>query len=74
MTCGSGSKTCCPGANAERFGEGTKIHTRVSRWAKSGVWERVFQHLTADADNEYTMIDSTVVRVHQHSAGAKKGR
>ena len=32
----------------------------------------MFQHLTADADNEYTMIDSTVVRVHQHSAGAKK--
>ena len=56
----------------ERFGEGTKIHTRFSRWAKSGVWERMFQHLAADADNEYAMIDSTVVRAHQHSAGAKK--
>src|SRR3954449_1793202 len=33
----------------ERFGEGTKIHTRFSRWAKSGVWERMFQHLAADA-------------------------
>src|ERR1700704_4951834 len=39
----------------ERFGEGTKIHTRFSRWAKSGVWERLFQHLAADADNEYAM-------------------
>ena len=56
----------------ERFGEGTKIHTRFGRWAKSGVWERMFQHLAADADNEYAMIDSTVVRAHQHSAGAKK--
>jgi hypothetical protein len=28
--------------------------------------------LAADADNEYAMIDSTVVRAHQHSAGAKK--
>jgi transposase len=45
---------------------------RSSRWAKSGVWERVFQHLAADADNEYAMIDSTIVRAHQHSAGAKK--
>jgi hypothetical protein len=32
----------------------------------------MFQHLAADADNEYALIDSTVVRAHQHSAGAKK--
>src|SRR3954454_21311713 len=32
----------------------------------------VFQLLAADADNEYAMIDSTIVRAHQHSAGAKK--
>ena len=56
----------------ERFGNGTKVHLRFCRWAKSGVWERVFQHLAADADNEYAMIDSTIVRAHQHSAGAKK--
>ena len=56
----------------ERYGEGEKIHTRFSRWAKSGVWERMFQHLAADADNEYAMIDSTIVRAHQHSAGAQK--
>ena len=56
----------------ERFGDGTKVHLRFSRWAKSGVWERVFQYFAADADNEYAMIDSTIVRAHQHSAGAKK--
>ena len=58
----------------ERFGDGTKVHLRFSRWAKSGVWELVFQHLAADADNEYAMIDSTIVRAHQHSAGAPKKR
>ena len=56
----------------ERFGDPIKVHTRFSRWAKSGVWERIFRHLAADADNEYAMIDSTVVRAHQHSAGAQK--
>jgi transposase len=56
----------------ERFGDEVAVHLRFSRWAKSGVWERLFQHLAADADNEYAMIDSTIVRVHQHSAGAKK--
>ena len=32
----------------------------------------LFKHLTTDTDNEYAMIDSTIVRAHQHSAGAKK--
>ncbi len=56
----------------ERFGDPIKIHTRFSRWAKSGVWRKLFETLAADADNEYAMIDSTIVRAHQHSAGAKK--
>jgi transposase len=56
----------------ERFGAWKTVHTRFSRWAESGVWENLFKHLAADADNEYAMIDSTIVRAHQHSAGAKK--
>ena len=56
-----------------RFGDFRVIHTRFSRWSKTGVWERIFEQLAADADNEYAMIDSTIVRAHQHSAGAKKG-
>ena len=57
----------------ERFGAWKKVHTRFGRWAKGGVRERVLRRLAGDADNEYTMIDSTIVRAHQHSAGAKKG-
>jgi len=58
----------------ERFGDFRVVHTRFSRWAKRGVWKSVFEVLVADADNEYAMIDSTIVRAHQHSAGAlKKG-
>ena len=56
----------------ERFGPWKNIHTRFSRWAESGVWRRLFEALAADADNEYAMIDSTIVRAHQHSAGAQK--
>ncbi len=55
----------------ERFGGWKNTHTRFSRWAKSGVWERVFSALSADADNEYALIDATIVRAHQHSAGAR---
>jgi transposase len=56
----------------ERFGPWKVVHTRHTRWSESGVWENLFKHLAADADNEYAMIDSTIVRAHQHSAGAKK--
>ena len=56
----------------ERFGDWKNIHRRFSRWANAGVWERVFEHPASEADNEYAMIDSTIVRAHQHSAGAPK--
>jgi transposase len=56
----------------ERFGTYKKVHTRFSRWARSGVWARMFERLADAADNEYAMIDSTIVRAHQHSAGAVK--
>ncbi len=56
----------------ERFGCCKNVQRRHSRWSASGVWEQLFRHLAADADNEYAMIDSTVVRAHQHSAGAQK--
>ena len=54
----------------ERFGLWKSVHTRLSRWAEKGVWEKVFDHLSQASDNEYAMIESTIVRAHQHSAGA----
>ena len=44
----------------ERFGDFRVVHTRFSRWSRAGVWERVFQALAQEADNEYAMIDATV--------------
>jgi len=56
----------------ERFGDWKKVHTRFGRWAKTGVWAKLFQHLAGEADNEWAMIDSTIVRAHQHAAGARR--
>ena|GEM_PF-7095670 len=41
-------------------------------YAIQGVWKKIFELLSQDSDNEYAMIDSSIVRAHQHSAGAKK--
>ena len=56
----------------ERFGDWKNTHKRFSRWAASGVWESLFKALADDTDNEYAMFDATIVRAHQHSAGARK--
>ena len=58
----------------ERFGAWKNIHSWFSRWAKNGVRQNFFKTLADDPDYEYAMIDATIVRAHQHSAGAlKKG-
>lgn len=58
----------------ERFGLWKSVYNRFNRWSNIGVWERVFEALCQDPDFEYVMIDSTIVRAHQHAAGAKGGR
>lgn len=58
----------------ERYGRWKTIHKRFSRWAHGGVWERVFATLTVDRDNQYLMLDSTIVRAHQQAATGKGGR
>ena len=56
----------------ERFGDWKNTHTGFRRWCESGVFERIFKTLAEDCDNEYMALDSTIVRAHQHSAGARK--
>jgi transposase len=56
----------------ERFGKPNSVWRRFDRWAKKGVWERIFRALQ-DPDIEWLLMDSTIARAHQHAAGAKKG-
>ena len=58
----------------DEFGLWNSVFQRFRRWAKKGVWERIFNELRDDPDYEYLIIDATIVRAHQHAAGAKKGR
>jgi transposase len=56
----------------ERYGAWKPTHKRFRRWCKGGVFDRIFKALASSSDNEYMMLDSTIVRAHQHSAGAQK--
>ncbi len=56
-----------------RYGAYKSVHKRFTRWAAKGVWERIFQSLTRARDNEYLMIDSSIVRAHAQAATGKGG-
>ena len=56
----------------ERYGKYNSVYRRYSRWCEKGVWEKVFSILAADEDNEYLMLDSTIVQAHSQSATYKK--
>ena len=62
-----------------RYGSWHTVSSRFYRWRKAGIWSRILAALQAKADNEGRLdwelhfVDGTVVRAHQHAAGAKKG-
>ena len=57
------------------FGSWNSTYQRFARWSRRGVWHRLFAHLAQEADFEEVFLDATIVRAHQHAAGAprKKG-
>jgi transposase len=63
----------------ERYGPWRTVARRFYRWQKAGVFQRLFDVLKQQADAtgqldwQLHCIDSTIVRTHQHAAGAKKG-
>jgi len=62
-----------------RYGTRGTVSSRFYRWRKAGIWDRIFADLQAQADADGSLdwtlhfVDSTIVRAHQHAAGAKGG-
>lgn len=56
----------------ERYGPYTTAYNRFNRWRKAGIWDRLMDAVTKGHDGKVQMIDSSIVRVHQHASGVKK--
>jgi transposase len=57
----------------ERFGAWKTVYNRFDRWAKRGIWERLFKELAIEVDETGSLLDATIVRAHQDAAGGKGG-
>ncbi|MGM9337641.1 IS5 family transposase [Streptomyces murinus] len=60
----------------ERFGPWKTVYERHRQWSADGTWERLLQQVQAEADAAGELewdisVDSTIVRAHQHAAGAR---
>lgn len=67
------ARTGCPWRDLPAsFGNWHSAYVRFARWEANGVWDRIAGALQGDADLEELFIDATIVRAHQHAAGARK--
>lgn len=67
------ARTGCPWRDLpECFGLWNTAYQRFARWSRAGVWQRVFAALAEDRQFREVFIDSSIVRAHQHAAGARK--
>jgi len=57
----------------DRYGPYMRAYNRFNRWAKKGVWLRIFEALAEQSPASLHLIDTSIVRAHQHAAGGKKG-
>ena len=57
------------------FGKFGSVHKQFRRWTLAGVWDVILEAVndSDEGQNSLQMIDSTIIRAHQHSAGAKRG-
>ena len=64
----------------EEYGPWGTVATRFYRWRRVGIWDRILAELQEEADAAGNLdwslhhVDGTIIRAHQHAAGAQKGR
>lgn len=56
------------------YGPSTTIYNRFNRWARRGLWQRLFRALVSVSPDDMQMIDSTTAKAHRSAAGGKGGR
>ena len=72
------TRSGCPWRDLpERSGNWKTVYNRHRRWSADGTWEMILDRLRAGCDEPagrgwMVAVDATVVRAHQHAAGARR--
>jgi transposase len=56
----------------ERYGPHTTCYNRFVRWRAAGIWDKILHAVSRAYNGKIQMIDSSIVRVHQHAANGEK--
>lgn len=54
----------------KQFGEWNSIYKKFNRWSSKNLLMRLFESLINEPDLEWTFMDASITKAHQHSAGA----
>lgn len=66
-------RTGSPWANIpERYGPATTCYNRFVRWRKLGVWDRIFEAVSAAYNGDLQSVDSSSIKVHQHASNVRR--
>ena len=57
----------------KEFSKWNSVFQRYRRWGKAGRFARIFEEISGEADMEYAIIDGSIVKVHRHGQGCKRG-
>lgn len=57
----------------ERYGPWETVYSRFRKWVEDGYLDNIFRVLSLEAELQELSLDASIVKAHQHSAGAKKG-
>ena len=56
----------------ERYGPATTCYNCFVRWRKLGVWDRIFEAVSAAYDGDLQSVDSSSIKVHQHASNVRR--
>jgi len=56
------------------YGPSTTVYNRFNRWARRGIWQKMFKALVELDESDIQMIDSTTAKAHRSAGGGKGGR
>jgi len=61
-------------ASPHYYGKWRSVHKRCESWCRKGIWSFILATFRSDCDNEWFMVDATIVRAHPCASGYERNQ